>query len=320
MVCCAALAIPAAATTASTGLMLVPSVYGDARMGVLATATNQNRIYFTVKPPPGLHRALTVTAWLRLKPEVAGAHTWIPYAVWCPDRINYGSPDLLAGAGGFGVGGTNLTAAGGSVTVADFPFSAYTGHPVAYKWPRGVYTIAGSSTQAVTVTLGGTDIALGPGAFNRNAVPGPSDSVVISGAGVAEIGISKTPCYRFFQEISGESIYGNLSDSTSITNEIVMYTWRFRCENGQQIYESNIGRMGAFNDYSAVRTNAACAGYDWQGRYDVGLIGLQDKYHPMTFDVYDTRLFTEWLTDGELDRVHLNGVEEIGRRGIPQWR
>ena len=219
------------------------------------------------------------------------------------------------------MGGTNLTAAGGSVTVADFPFSTYAEHPdVTNRYPRGVYTIAGTSAQEITVTVGGTDVAVGPGAFNCNAVPGPSDSVVITGAGVAEVGISRTPCYRFFSAIDGVLDGGNLRSDSIVTNELVMCTWRFRCEGGQQIYKSNLGRIGAFDDVSITHTNGACGGYSGDGFYEVGLMGLGEPVYPMTFDLYDARVFTWWLDDAELDRVHLNGVQEIQRRGIPQWR
>ena len=317
---CLVLAIPSAAVT-RMGLVRMPSVFRDARLGVELTATNQLRIQFGVEVPPGRHQALTVTAWLRLKPEVAGNHMWTTYAFWCPSAIDRSNPDLLNGAGGFGAGGTNLTAAGGSVTVADFPFATYADHPdVTNRYPRGVYTIAGTSAQQITVTVGGTDVTVGPGAFNCNAVPGPSDSVVITGAGVAEVGVCKTPCYRFFSAIDGVQDDQMLSKASIVTNEIAMCTWRFRCEEGLQIYKSNLGRIGAFNDLSITQTNGACGGYDWKGHYEVGLMGLGEPIYPMTFDLYDARVFTWWLTDDELDRVHLNGVEEIGRRGIPQWR
>lgn len=317
---CAALAIPSAAVT-RMGMMRMPSVYRDARMGVELTATNQNRVQFTVQIPPGVHQAFTVTAWLRLKPEVAVDHMWMTYAFWCPDAIDRSNPDLLNGAGGFGAGGTNLTAAGGSVTVADFPFSTYADHPdVTNRYPRGVYTIAGTSAQEITVSLGGTDTTVGPGAFNCNAVPGPSDSVVITGAGVAEVGISRTPCNRFYSTINMVGGVDYLMHSFFVTNELVMCSWRFKCEGGQQLYQSNLGHIGAFNDLSIMQTNGACGGYSGDGFYEVGLMGLGEPVYPMTYDLYDARVFTWWLSDDELDRVHLNGVQEIGRRKIPQWR
>jgi hypothetical protein len=318
---CVVLALPAAAALTRMGLVRMPSVYRDARMGIDVTATNQNRIQFRVEVPPGRHSALTVTAWLRLKPETAGNHLWTTYAFWCPDSIDWSNPDLLAGAGGYGAGGTNLTAAGGSVTMGAFPFASYADHPdVAGKWPRGVYTIAGTAEQAVTVTLGGTDVAVGPGPFNVNAVPGPSDSVVITGAGVAEVGICRTPCHRFYSAIDGVQDGNKWTRDSIVTNEIAMCTWRFRCDGGQQIYKSDLGRIGAFDDLSITQTNGACGGYSGDGFYEVGLMGLGEPIYPMTYDLYDARVFTWWLSDDELDRVHLNGVQEIGRRGIPQWR
>lgn len=40
----------------------------------------------------------------------------------------------------------------------------------------------------------------------------------------------------------------------------------------------------------------------------------------MIIDIFDLRVFDWCLTDDEIDRVHLNSVLEIQRRGIPRWR
>lgn len=320
----AALAIPALGSMPSW-MRLAPSPLGDARMGGRAVYGGITQVWASVTLPPGMHEALTVTFWTRLKPQNPArqfSHV-STMAWWCPDAITYSNPDLLAGAGGFGHGGTNLTAAGGSVTVANFPFAAYAEHPaVATKWPKGIYTISGTSAQAITVSLGGEDVAVGPGSFNRNAVPGPSASVVITGDGVAEVGISRTPCHRFYGEIDGVADMNNagiFTDESRITNELVMVSYRWRCEPGAQIYQANIGRMAAFNELSQVRTNAACAGLSSRGIYRVGMTGAIAAY-PYEWEIFDVRIRTRWLTDDELDRVHFNGVQEIQRRGIPQLR
>jgi hypothetical protein len=324
MAVCAALALPASAALRSW-LNLAPSPLGDARTAAHGSQGGLTQLWFSVTLPPGVHDALTVTFWTRLKPQdPARQQSFVStMAFWCPDAIQRSNPDLLAGVGGYGAGGTNLTAAGGSVTVASFPFAAYTGHPsMATRWPKGVYTIAGAATNAITVSLGGEDVTVGPGAFNRNAVPGPSDSVVITGADVAEVGISRTPCHRYYQEIDGvadvESA-GFFTDDSRITNELVMVTYRWKSETTAQIYQSNIGRLAAFNELSQTRTNAPCAGFSSLGDYRVGMLGPIVAC-PYEWEVFDARMFTRWLTDDELARVHRNGVQEIGRRGIPQWR
>jgi hypothetical protein len=304
--------------------MLQPSDLGDARMGWQVINVDVSQAWARVHLPAGVHQAFSVTMWARLRPMNPEhvKYTLSTYAHWTPGPVEYSNPDLLDGAGGFGAGGTNLTAAGGSVTVASFPWQPYTDATPSNRWPKGVYTIAGSSTSAVTVTLGGDDVVLGPGDFNRNAIPGPADSVIISGAGVAEVGISRTPCHRFFWELDGvgdPEQSGLFTPDSMVTNEVVMLSWRFRCEAAGQIYRSDLGRLAAFDMLLQTRTNAWCAGYHSSGIYTVGLLGpvASPAYE---WEIFDARLLTRWLTDAELERVHLNGVQEIGRRGIPQWR
>lgn len=307
---------------ASSQLWQMPSIYRDARVGCDVTMTDEAQIKVFVSLPPGVHEAFTVMAWLRAKPELPGNHQLTTYAFWCPDAIQRSNPDLLANAGGYASGGINLTELGGSVAVPGFPFSGYAGitAAVSNKWPRGVYTIVGSSTNAITVSLGGEDVVVGPGAFNRNAIPGPSSDVVISGTGTATVGISRTPCHRFFHEFGAEinAVTGSFTYDSLVTNELTMCTWRFDCSGGKQVYKSNLGRMGSFNDVSQTKTNECVGGYSSQGHYEVGLQGI--TIPPYTYDIFDARLFTRWLTDAELDRIHLNSVQEIQRRGIPRWR
>ncbi len=305
--------------------LMQPSIYGDSRYGALRNLET-SFVRFQVALPVGQHQAFTVVGWFRLKPKVAGTHYLTTSAFWCPEPQQRRNPDLLSGAGAHGIaGGTNLTTLGGSITVASFPFTAYTNAiqaPVSNKWARGVYTLDGWSSNAVTVSLGGTDYILGPGLFHRNAEPGPAASVVVSGSDLVSIGISKTPCHRYFDELDGVVTSNNLLSASSIvTNEIAMCVWRFKIEGSNQIYRSDLGRIAAFNELSQIKTNdyplTGC--YDSRGDYHVGLMGLGGGV-PFDVDLFDARVLPWWLSDTELDRVHNNGVNEINRRGIPQWR
>lgn len=322
------IAIAIACMAASTGLasmynFMQPSRYLDARYaGELSFGqTSLSEDLYGITLPDGQHSAFTVTAWMRVlcTNDIAIA----PQAFWHPDAIQYSNPDLLAGAGGHGTGGTNLTTAGGSITVADFPWQPYTDVTLSNLWPRGVYTIDGWSSNAVTVSLGGADVSVGPGDFNRNALPGSGDSVTLAGTGPAEIGISRTPGVQFYS-ISGMGFYGGsqtVSRDTIITNEISFITWRFSSGGGVQTCTITVGRMG--ETITATKTlvvpASACGCFDSRGLYRIGLTGFHNA--PIkTVELVDYRLLPWWLTDAELDRVHRNGVQEINRRGIPKWR
>lgn len=315
----------ALATSAMATGLLQPSVYGDARLGYLSLITNQpgTGLRYAVTLPSGRHEGFTVCGWFRLK-ETGGSGKMTTFAFWCPEKIQYSNPDLLAGVGGFGsANGTNLTALGGSITIASFPFTPYTGAevaPISNTWPRGVYTIAGWASNAVTVTLGGTDVVLGPGEFTKNAIPGPAASVVITGSGLASVGISKTPCYRFFDELDGVSEEASFSDASTISNQISFCVWRFKVDGTNQIYRSDLGRQAAFNEISQAQTNVMSSNgaFDSGGHYTVGFMGSQAPAYDL--DCFDYRVFPWYLTDKELERIHLNGVEEITRRGIPDRR
>ncbi len=323
LACIIAACCPAAAALAiAPDLWRMPSTVGDARLAPHFTAAPLTTAWMRVSLPPGIHDAFTVTLWCRI--QTVGNPTngirMTTLAHWCPDDVVRASPDLLGDAGGHSGAGIDLTALGGSLTVSNVGFAAYSGTPTAARWPYGVCTIDGASSNTITVSVGGTDITVGPGAFHRNAVPGPSGNVVVTGAGWVRIGVSRTPCHRFFSKVGGGvGAGGVLPDGAVVTNEIVMLTYRFRAAPAGQIYQSNLGRLGCFNDLSWVATNPPVAGFHSTGIYQVGLIGVQAE-PPYEWEIFDSRLHMRWLTDDELDRVHLNGVQEIGRRKIPQWR
>lgn len=311
-------------------LRLMPSPLGDARLAepVYTQGTNgPANVRFEVVLPPGRHEAFTVVAWMR---TIKRNPSWLTTSIkWCPDRIQRLNPDLAAGAFGWD-GGTNLTAAGGSITVASFPFSGYASSDPASttftnQYPRGVYTVNGWSTNAVTLTLGGTDYELGPGTFARNYVPGPAASAVLSGSGPVAVGISKTPMHRFYSEMDGVTDVEHklLEDESIVTNELAMCTWRMRFDGTNQIYRSDLGRIPAFDAMSQWKTNAtpASVAFDSEGYYEVGLAGIGDGAgNAIEHDLWDARVFPWWVSDADLERIHANAVEEIQRRGIPRWR
>lgn len=318
---CIMLCVWAVAAWAGYG-HLQPSRYGDARYAALLNRTVTN-IEYTVNLPSGRHEAFTVVAWMRLVNTNRNSFLTTT-AVWCPDPVIKSSPDLLFGVGAYGVNeGTDLTALGGAITVSSFPFATYTNAYLAgvtNTWKRGVYTIAGWASNAVTVSLGGVDYSFGPGSFNANRTPGVADSVVISGAGPVSVGISRTPCHRYFQEIDGVFQEKDMI-SGFVTNEITMCVWRFKMDGTNQIYRSDMGNLAAFNELSQTKTNAmpesAC--FDSRGYYRVGLLGVI-RFPRYDHDIFGTRVLPWWLTDQELERIHFNDSEELNRRGIPQWR
>lgn len=314
----------AAPVLASFFNMMQPSRYLDARCAfeqrMQQTSLAEDLYGFSL--PPGQHTAFTVTAWMRT--VCTNAIEVSPQAFWCADPIQYSNPDLLAGAGGHGIsGGTNLTAAGGSIAVADFPWQPYTDATASNLWPRGVYTLDGWSSNAVTVNLGGVDVALGPGLFNRNAIPGADASVTITGTGLAAVGISQTPAKRFsnFSAAVNQSGSALLNLSYVVSNELTFCAWKFWVSGQSQCCRMSLGHMEHPVQTSITHTNAAPANgkFDSRGIYRLGLTGVQNAAIK-DVDIFDFRVLPWLLSDDELLRIHGNSVEEINRRGIPQWR
>lgn len=291
-------------------LRMIPTL-GDARTSQVKGAQNQNYVLFDVTLPPGTHQGLTVTMWMRLtRFNNSQLTTW---AHWCPEAIQYTNPDLLQGA----ARAIDLNQEGGVLIVEDVELVAYEDGATEGIWPYGVCTVAGASDQTITVLVGGNELTLGPGEFNQNVIAGPSANVVVAGAGTVDLGVSQTPCCKFYNEIDGAVDTENLgiTPESTVTNEWAMCTWRMDCSgnNGEQIYRSDLGRIEAFDMLAVVRTNGACAGYSSEGIYRVGLAGIV-LVPPLDVEVFDTRVFPRWLTNQELERIHANGVQELHQR------
>jgi hypothetical protein len=217
-----------------------------------------------------------------------------------------------------------LTTAGGAITIASFPWQPYADTNSSNTWPKGVYTLAGWSSNVVTVTLGGNDVILGPGEFNKNAIPGPSDSVVISGAGLCSIGISRTPDSQFFWQIDGvkEENAPYYTTDTIVTNELCFCTWRFRLDGSNHLYRADLVHYDAGHPYGLLKTNEmprAARIFSKNGIYRVGLAGIGNDLG-VAVETFDTRMCPWWLSDAEILRCFDNGKEEIIRRGIPRWK
>lgn len=299
-------------------MRMVPGL-GDARMGVVAGQEDVGWVQYKVVPPPGAHKGLTVVAWMRLTKY--GNAQLTTQAFWCPEEVDRWSADKLGGAGGHGGAELDLTAAGGVVVVPGVVMVGYEtddGRALNTLGEYGVATVAGESEQVITVSVGGEDVIVGPGEFNKNVKAGPSGSVVISGGGRCRVGVSQTPMYKFYHEIDGvirtDGLRGITPEST-ITNEWAMVSWRWRCDEGGTVYRSDIGRLHAFDDLAVTTTNEACEVLHSGGIYRVGLTGLQND-PPYDVELFDGRVFGRWLEQEEMERIHANGVEELIRRGL----
>lgn len=311
-----------AITAGAADFSRMGSVYGDARLAGLrdfGTITN----YLVEARLPYDCTAFTLSAWVRRVNVITNAQI-TTQEFWCPDPIQSYNPDLLNGIGGF-VTPTNLTAAGGAITVANFTWQPYTDTTASNIWPRGVYTIAGWSSNAVTVTLGGADISVGPGEFNRNAIPGPSASVIISGNGPCSIGISRAWAHRFFGNVDqfmNQSGMAILSSSGQITNELSLVVWRLSIGQAAQIMRTDVIRENFSDRTFVASTNGlpmSSPVLSARGVYRFGLSGIgADK--GIRAEWFDVRLLPWWISESELIRIHDNSIDEINRRGIPRWK
>ena len=286
-------------------------------------ATN---LWWDVTLPEGDHDAFTVTMWTRFR-RLTPKLDWITTSAWwCGDPVEMPMPDLLQGGGGHPDDWIDLTAAGGVVAFPAITFGCWPDVPVAVsnRYPRGVYNLTGTSSETITITLGGADYNVGPGAFDRAAEPGPADGVAISGGGLARVAVSLSYIAQYQHEIDGVIASGEntLSPDSVITNELSFCTWRFRVEGDKQIYRSDLGRLPAFDIISIVATNDAprCGKFSRFGRYRVGLQGISvDRYNHVDLTEFDVRIRPWWVSDHDLRRIHIDGVAEITRREIPTW-
>lgn len=317
---------PAAAASMQFGAAwqrYMPSALGDARLAP-SFAVSATNTMFTVLMPRGDHAAVTICGWLRAScPGIGSKILLTTAASWCADPVQRFNPDLLGGRGGFP---TN-TVLGGALTVSPFPWTPYEPGPASNIWPRAIYTAAGWSSNTISVALGGAAaVNLGPGEFNRNLVPGSGPDLAITGSGPACIGISRTPAHQFFGAIDGVLAGDDLllTAASIVTNELAFVSYRMRFDGTQQIYRSDLSRIGECGSLGQVKTNAlpasGRAAYSSLGVYQVGLAGLGGGNRAVEVDGFGFRCLTRWITDEELCRIKANDEAEIFRRGIPRWR
>jgi hypothetical protein len=233
------LAMPALAGYQMPGLpMLLPSPLGDSRLASQSEKEHpKNAPLYGVTLPKGEHLGFTVVSWARVTSASTNTAQLTTQAFWSGEPIQYFNPDLLAGACAHGVsGGTNMS---GTLTVDPFPWQPYTDahlSAASNSWRKGVYTVSGWASNAVTVSIGGTNSYFAAGEFTKNVIPGTSSYVSISSTGLVAIGISRTPAARFFNRIDGvQAAYGTLVSGT-FSNQITICVWRFAIDGTNQIY------------------------------------------------------------------------------------
>lgn len=294
--------------------------FGDARCAGEWERTGRTNVNFEVRLPAGEHEGMTVTAWMRLKGVTS--NSWMTTdARYCPEAMQRVQPDLAGEAWGC-TGGVTLA---GSVAVPGWTWRGYApGSVGSNAWPRGVYSVAGWASNAVTVSLGGNELTLGPGRFDRTMLPGPSEGAVLSGTGAAGVGICLTPYHEYWDELDGVVVEESqqLAAESIVTNELSFCVWRIRLDDGLHVYRSDLTRIDRSVCLGQVKTNAlprSARRLSGSGYYRFGLNGLKK---PGAYDVewFDVRIFPWWLEDEDVCRVHGNGAEEIGRRGIPRWK
>lgn len=306
---------------------MTASVYGDARYAVSEqdiefTGSNGIPGTLTALLPSGEWHNLTVTLWLRC---TSTNESVVPvkqnvrpmWATYCPEPVRRSAPDLLGGACGYPAG-TNFE---GTAQFAH-TFTAEGGTVPTNVFTKGAYTIAGWSSNAVTVTLGGAAVTLGPGEFNRNALPGTGTGISVGATGAVSVGVSRLHAHQYFGVHANK---GDLFDfSMTLTNELVLCAYRLRLDNALHVTRFDVLRNGEGGASAMSMTNAlpddpAVRGFSSRGDYRFGAADFS-AWKPFRMDVFDGRLFTRWLTDEELNLIFSNGNAEAARRGIPQLR
>jgi hypothetical protein len=290
------------------------SSLGDASYGYSHSGTVTNYSSFAIEFPDGIHSEITLTGWY--------AHTStnnlfiVPWLFYTPDTVQYSNPDLLNGAWAHGVeGGTNLVT---SFSFNGFPFSTYTNHPdITNTWRWGVYTVDGWSSNAVTLNLGGIDSTIGPGSFKQNFIAGGSGDCILTGTGLVSIGISKTPCHRFYNFTKPLTSADAATWTFGIwsTNEISFISIRIRANGTNHVATLKLRVRGQTWSEDYVATNACSSLFSSGGIYRMQPIGIYNN--PTKAETtFDYRTFSYFLTDDELERVYQNGADETIRRNL----
>jgi hypothetical protein len=307
----------------------MPSRTGDARLSQTYT-TNSAGMSITVgiTPPPVDTHDYTITGWYRFDSFASFSNNIVvfPVLTYTPSPVARTNPDLLANAGGHTNGGFTLS---GSHTFTNFPFAPYPAIHAAIQaqWPWGVYTVAGDSSNAVTVSLAGAAaVTLGPGAWTRNIIAGTANSnVVVTGDGPMRIGISKTPLAEFFGASSGVGrgydtydFSGMASNPAAITNgHALFFTFRMHLDATNHTVICGGGCDGAVCTGYVV-TNAlpvdGTTSFSSSGMLNLNFIGVYNATNKFE-RIFDIRAFPRELSDNELERIKNNGSEEINRRG-----
>jgi hypothetical protein len=286
----------------------------DASFAYSNSGSVTNFSLFNVEIPDGTHSAITLTGWYA---HPTTNNYWVtPQLFYTPEPVQYSNPDLLGGAWAHGVaGGTNLVTA---FSFNGFPFSSYTNHPdVTNLWRWGVYTVDGWSSNAVTLNLGGTDFSFGPGTFKRNCIAGGSGDCILTGSGLVSIGISKTPCHKFYDAKQTINSFNSSSWLNGIwaSNGISFISMRITATGTNHIYNVKVRRKGYGWDNSYTATNVCPYQFNSRGIYQLSFVGIYNGPNkPET--TFDYRIFSFYLTDDELERVYQNGVDEATRRGL----
>lgn len=299
----------------------MPSALGDARLAAEREVdAPEYETMFQVTVPRGEHHGLTVCGWFRIR-NPNGMPYLTTAMLYAPESIRRNNPALaFCDAQGWP---TNMVLSG-THTVDAFAWHPYAPGTASNIWPRGVYTVAGAASNEITVSIGGAAVALGPGRFNRNVVPGAGASVSVSGTGAALVGISRCPAAETFGQVDGvrDEATSLLTLDSIVTNEIAFCVWRLKLNETEHIYRSDLTRIDKAQCLGQTVTNAMperARALSSDGLYQIGFMGF-GAGGTNTIDLIDTRVFTRWLSDEECCRIHDNGTAEISRRGIPRWK
>lgn len=306
------------------------SPLGDARKGGLQVDVPSESIpggMVDVILPTGKWNDVTVTAWMRLTsgtPQPMEAYMRTSALFYTAGATQKKAADLLNGSGGWG--GAALSVVGSHVI--PFAFTGETNVHISAGYPRGVYFVNAECSTDMGLSLGGKEFALATGTNSFNAEPGPSDNIAITGSGNIRLGIAKAKFSQFYMRINGVTEHSGgivkFSRESTMTNELVFLSFRMHLDDTLHYTRDDLIHYDG-NDFQGITiTNSLpddgrVRAFDSDGMYRVGHFGLAYDSQVKT-DIFDTRIFTRWLTDSELQQIYRNGKEEVLRRGIPKHR
>ena len=293
---------------------------GDARFSgerefVITNMPSPGMVEVTL--PPGEYKELTFLTW------VAVTETTPPVLYkqmsaslfYCPEPVDRTGDDILEDACAY----TSETNLNGQISFPALTFAAYPAIPTSPTMTYGAYTVAGWSSNVVTVVMGGITTDFGPGDINRNITPAASSGLTVTSTGLCSLGISRCHLHQFFGGLGNVSEEQGIIGVFSLTNELRMVVFRLKLDGTNHTQDVSMYDAAGLTNGVVATVNHAfpdnTTTFSSRGIYRFGVAGVGVLAYE-TINYFGYRFYPWSLSDYEIERVLINARQEIIRRPV----